>query len=113
MRANPQLVPPSPEFLTTSTGGRLTLDRCIVHQPFSGKKRKTCSLFIKQADLRQSSSFDLGTYWVDGTSTFSTYRNPQDHRIFYSSWRNVRPVDVLPHQITKLSSQYRYINYFC
>ncbi|GFX64496.1 hypothetical protein TNCV_2811211 [Trichonephila clavipes] len=38
---------------------------------------------------------------------------PHDHRIFFSSWRNVRPVDVLPHQITELSSQYRDINYFC
>ncbi|GFS84334.1 hypothetical protein TNCV_4605521 [Trichonephila clavipes] len=31
---------------------------------------------------------------------------PQDHRIFFSSWRNVRLFDVLPHQITELSSQY-------
>ncbi|GFW05147.1 hypothetical protein TNCV_2904371 [Trichonephila clavipes] len=28
---------------------------------------------------------------------------PRDHRIFFSSWRKFRPVDVLPHQITKLS----------
>ncbi|GFW96387.1 hypothetical protein TNCV_1824201 [Trichonephila clavipes] len=47
------------------------------------------------------------------TSTFSTFRAPRDHRIFFSSWRNVRPVDVLSHQITELSSQYLYINYFC
>ncbi|GFT83526.1 hypothetical protein TNCV_5061411 [Trichonephila clavipes] len=31
---------------------------------------------------------------------------PRDHRIFFSSWRNDRPVDVLPHQITELSSQF-------
>ncbi|GFS90130.1 hypothetical protein TNCV_508011 [Trichonephila clavipes] len=47
---------------------------------------------------------------VDGTSTFSTYRNPQDHRIFYSSWTNYRLLDVLPHQITEFFSQYRYIS---
>ncbi|GFV02700.1 hypothetical protein TNCV_2743731 [Trichonephila clavipes] len=46
---------------------------------------------------------------------FSTHRGqitdfgcaaPRDHRFFFSSWRNVRPVDVLPHQSTELSSQY-------
>ncbi|GFV31140.1 hypothetical protein TNCV_4314651 [Trichonephila clavipes] len=29
---------------------------------------------------------------------------PQDHRIFYSLWKNVRLLDVWPHQITKFSS---------
>ncbi|GFV54602.1 hypothetical protein TNCV_3578561 [Trichonephila clavipes] len=38
---------------------------------------------------------------------------PRDHRYCFSSWRNIRPVDVLPHQSTEISSQYRYINYFC
>ncbi|GFW03253.1 hypothetical protein TNCV_463671 [Trichonephila clavipes] len=38
---------------------------------------------------------------------------PRDDRFFFSSWRNVKPVDVLPQQSTALSSQYRYIYYFC
>ncbi|GFV27526.1 transposon Tf2-6 polyprotein [Trichonephila clavipes] len=49
---------------------------------------------------------------VHGTSTFSTFRIPQDHRIFYSSWKNYRLLDVLPHKITEFSTHLGQITNF-
>ncbi|GFX51827.1 uncharacterized protein TNCV_5015291 [Trichonephila clavipes] len=41
------------------------------------KKTKTCSLFTQQADLRQSSSFDLGTYCTPNARIWSL-ENPHE-----------------------------------
>ncbi|GFX03968.1 hypothetical protein TNCV_4678721 [Trichonephila clavipes] len=46
-RTTPEMEPPSPNFPTTPTGGRLSLDKFDVHQPLLHVCCHRCTSFVK------------------------------------------------------------------